>query len=153
MQTTFHKVSRYSSQRKKFLLFQFEIQQHPKIAKLKSNYRKHCFMFLPPLKMTFDVLNIQLVFLENHQPLFTSSSTSSLCLKFVQKYSNCNHVQKYLRKILRFNLTKGCKCSWHLTNIGCKVFLSYSSIRATPCSLSTNDDTYMKILKPWFTIK
>jgi hypothetical protein len=35
MQTTFPKVNKYSSQRKTILLFQFEIQQHPKSAGLK----------------------------------------------------------------------------------------------------------------------
>jgi hypothetical protein len=33
-------------------------------------YRKHCFMLLPPLKRTFDVLNIQLILLENQQLFF-----------------------------------------------------------------------------------
>ncbi len=44
------------------------------------------------------------------------------------------------------HLTKGCKCWWHFINIGYKDFLSYSSTKATPCSLPTNEDTIQRFL-------
>jgi len=49
-------------------------------------------MFLPPLKTTFDVLNIQLISLENQQLLLLVH----LCLQFAKKYPNCNCIKKYL---------------------------------------------------------
>jgi len=67
--------------------------------------------------------------------LLTSSSIGSLVLTI---YSNISKLQSsskifWLVEFL-FDLTKGCKCSWHLTNIRYKDFLSYSSTRATHCS-------------------
>jgi len=112
-------------------------------------------MFPPPLKRTFDVLNIQLIFLENQQLVkITSSSIGSLVLAICSKisklhsYFNISSSTKLLS-----NLTKGCQCLWHLTNIGYKVFLSYFSTKATPCSLSTNDHTIQRLLNLGSNIK
>ncbi len=66
-----------------------------------------------------------------------------LCLQFVKKYPT---------QFLSI-LSKGYKCSWHFTNIGYKDFLSYSSIRATPCSLPTNDSIIRWLLNLGFNIK
>jgi len=44
----------------------------------KTNYRKHGFMFSPPLKMTFDVFGIHLVMSEINNSLVTSSFDGSL---------------------------------------------------------------------------
>ncbi len=47
----------------------------------------------------------------------------------------------------------GCKCSWHLTNIGHKEFLLYSSTRLTLCFHPTNEDTIWKFLNLGSNIK
>ncbi len=48
---------------------------------------------------------------------------------------------------------KGCKCSWHLTNIRYKDFLSYSSTRLTFFFHPTNEDTIWSFLNLGFNIK
>ncbi len=48
---------------------------------------------------------------------------------------------------------KGCKCSWHLTNIRYKDFLSYSSTRLTFFFRPTNEDTIWRFLNLGFNIK
>ncbi len=78
---------------------------------------------------------------------FTSSSTSSLVLAICSKISKLQSYSKiYRSKQFVFNFTKGCKCSWHFTNIGYKDFLSYSSTRTTPCSFPTNEDIIPRLL-------
>jgi len=76
--------------------------------------------------------------LKTSNSLFTSFSTGSLVLAVYSKISWSVEVLS--------NFTKGYKCSWHFTNIGYKDFLSYSSTRATPCSLPTNEDTIRRLL-------
>ncbi len=48
---------------------------------------------------------------------------------------------------------KGCKCSWHLTNIGYKDFLSYSSTRLTFCFHPTKEDIIWNLLNLGSNIK
>jgi len=92
--------------------------------------------------------------LKTNNSIFTSSSVGSLVLTIcsktfkLQSYSKISWLTQFL-----FNLTKGCKCSWHFTNIGYKDFLSYSSTRTTPCSLPTNKDTIWRFLNLGFNIK
>jgi len=71
--------------------------------------------------------------LKTSNSLFTSFSIGSFVLAICSKI--------FWSVEFLSNLSKGYKCSWHFTNIGYKNFLSYSSTRATPCSLPTNEDT------------
>ncbi len=111
-------------------------------------------MLLSPLKRTFDVLNIQLIPLANQQLLFDKlfywfiwarSLFKSIQTVILIKISWLTKKQVYL--------TKGCRCSRHLINMGYKNFLSFSSIRTTPCSLPTNEDTIQRLLNLGFNIK
>ncbi len=102
-------------------------------------------MFLPPLKRTFDVLDIQLISPKTNNSLFTSSYANSLGLAVCSKIS-------WSTQFLS-NFTKGCKCSWHFTNIGYKDFLSYSSTRTPPCSFPTIEDTIRRLLNLGSNIK
>jgi hypothetical protein len=86
--------------------------------------------------------NLYLVKINN---FFTSSFNGSLVLAVCSKISWSSQFLS--------NLTKGCKCSWHFTNIGYKDFLSYSSTRSTPCSLPTNEDIIQTLLNLGSNIK
>ncbi len=92
--------------------------------------------------------------LKTSNSFFTNFFVGPLVLVVCSKISKLQSYSKnsWLTQFL-FNLTKGCKCSWHFTNIGYKVFLSYSSTRATPCSLPTNDDTIRRLLNLMSNIK
>ncbi len=86
-------------------------------------------------------------FLQIRSSLLTSFLVGSFV---VVVYSNISKQESWLKisySVEFFsNFTKGCKCSWHFTNIGYKDFLSYSSTRATPYSLPTNEHTIWRLL-------
>jgi hypothetical protein len=70
-----------------------------------------------------------------------------LYLQFPHKYPNCNLNKKIsLLTLFFYDFIKGWKCSWHLTNIGYKNSLSYSSTRLTPSSCPTNENNIQRLL-------
>ncbi len=70
----------------------------------KSNYGKHGFIFLPPLKGTFDLLHIHLIRLKNQQfsfnKLFCYFYIPCCHLKKIQNY--CRHPLFVSKTIIRF---------------------------------------------------
>jgi hypothetical protein len=92
-------------------------------------------------------------FLKIRSSLLTSSSTGSFVLIICSNTSKLQFRSKILWSLeFVFDFTK--RCSWqHLTNIEYKDFLSYSSIRATPCSLPINEDYVWRLLYLGSSIK
>jgi len=102
-------------------------------------------MFLPLLKGHFMSLTSIWYLLKTNNSSFTSSFVGSFVLAICSKI--------FWSTQFVYNLTKGCKCSWHFTYIEYKDFLSYSSIKATPYSLPTNEDIIQRFLNLGSNIK
>ncbi len=120
--------------------------KNPNVGNITSRFYHHRRWHLMSLTSNWYLLKTN--------SLSTSSSVGSLVLVIWSKYPNYNLVKKksWLTQFI-FNLTKGCKCSWHFTNIGYKDFLSHSTTRTIPCSLSTNEFIIWRLLNLGFNIK
>ncbi len=154
MQTRSPKVNKYTNQRNLLYISIWnptipEIYwvRNPVVRNIASCFCHHWKKLLTSLTSNWYLLKIS-------NSLLTNSLLLHLCLQFVQKYPNYNldkNVSWFATNL--FDLTNGCKCSWHLINIGYKDFLTYSWIRATFCSFPTNEDIIQRLLNLGSNIK
>jgi hypothetical protein len=117
-----------------YFLNWFSICQFSKFLRTASFPLIGFFFKFQKMKIIYSLISFLLFFLlmRNYKQFFANNILTLNNILFIEGFNNfiLFKLQSYskISWSTQFvsNLTKGCKCSWHFTNIGCKDFLSYS---------------------------